>query len=891
MEVLSSEASTPFYSTSDTPATQPDDDVGPLARALSLSPKGLTPQRWFVELALHEIGLSPHPHIFYLNPNEISDNHAAVNIACSICFKQYNIVTTTGQGYCPGQLHHFHSRFDPDSVVAECCHCGTSVNAFLEQPTLPQSLIYRIRTNRRPKVNNPNHPHFHDTLGVLIRILENATKPDCGSVNTGSNMFNAKVHLDGSSKEFFEKTRFSLIDGRLQPPEYTPDNIQFLNRCLFQLQLVLLQEKPSEVNGPIPAHTLLLERLGAFKYMSEKSEKSLNLSEKASLLQERDSYHGKLGCISDMTDDLIIEAFRTQVAHDVSASHPFVDALSEIQKKRKSEKLEIEIICQKSEGIVTTAELRSAYRHFEIPDNGEGISTDVLLGLIRGSLKSGSKENLRIIAKARHDPELDLLLEQPEDDIPLDDPILDLYYASNPVGLSNIGNTCYLNSLLQYMYTIKDIRETVLNMEAYIENEQEEGWKEKVIDGKTLTKNDVAEAKEIVVELNKLFKLMQSAKARSVTPSNRLVELLLSTGGVENAADSTPKKADQFFQQQDVSETMAILMYRLSAAFQPIVSEPGAKPIDRFNKHFFVKANKAKVEQGEKRLIQEDFSTMILNVKDDTSLEELMDDYFDAEEPESTSPTSATAANGEDSKDPKDAKDAKMIDITVTELPPVLQIHLLRTQFDINDKTSYKTNATVALPKRIYMDQYLESNQEEQAARFKRMKLWKKERRVCRKMLDFKKRPLYRHGGPPLSGCTEPNSSLQADATAPPADELNPSSNSPEADPRREDFERIAELTETLKSEMIGLNDAEYKIHAVFHHEGGANFGHYWVYIYDDKAEVPRWLKYSDDTVSEVGVAQENEVFSGHQGSSACFCVYVRVSEPDAVQTDRKSVV
>lgn len=235
--------------------------------------------------------------------------------------------------------------------------------------------------------------------------------------------------------------------------------------------------------------------------MSEKSEKVLNLSEKASLLQERDSYHGKLGCVSDMTDDLIIEAFKAQIAHDVSTSHSLVDALSEIQKKRTSEKLEIEIICQKSEGIVTTAELRSAYRHFEIPDNGEGISTDVLLGLIRGSLKSGSMENLRIIAKARNDPELSLLLEQPEDNIPLDDPILDLYYASNPVGLSNIGNTCYLNSLLQYMYTIKDIRETVLNMEAYIENEQEEGWKEKVIDGRTLTKKDVAEAKESMLYL------------------------------------------------------------------------------------------------------------------------------------------------------------------------------------------------------------------------------------------------------------------------------------------------------------------------------------------------------------------------------------------------------
>jgi hypothetical protein len=286
-----------------------------------------------------------------------------------------------------------------------------------------------------------------------------------------------------------------------------------------------------------------------------------------------------------MTDELIIEAFQAQISHDISTSHSLVDVFSEIQKKRRSEKLEIEITCQKSEGVVTTAELRSAYRHFEIPDNGEGISTEVLLGLIRGSTKPGFRENLRIIAKACNDPELNLLLEQPEEDILLDDPVLDLYYASNPVGLSNIGNTCYLNSLLQYLYTVKDIRETVLNMEAYIENEQEEGWKEKVIDGRTLTKKDVAEAKEskwrslsaiqpdlgnpasvacsylpisftleiVVVELNKLFSLMQSARSRSVTPSNRLVELLLSTGCAENTTNCGPKRADHFFEQQDVS--------------------------------------------------------------------------------------------------------------------------------------------------------------------------------------------------------------------------------------------------------------------------------------------------------------------------------------------------
>jgi ubiquitin carboxyl-terminal hydrolase 25 len=36
-----------------------------------------------------------------------------------------------------------------------------------------------------------------------------------------------------------------------------------------------------------------------------------------------------------------------------------------------------------------------------------------------------------------------------------------------PVGLLNIGNTCYLNSLLQYLFTVKAVREIILNYDNY----------------------------------------------------------------------------------------------------------------------------------------------------------------------------------------------------------------------------------------------------------------------------------------------------------------------------------------------------------------------------------------------------------------------------------------
>ena len=34
---------------------------------------------------------------------------------------------------------------------------------------------------------------------------------------------------------------------------------------------------------------------------------------------------------------------------------------------------------------------------------------------------------------------------------------------SLPVGLDNIGNTCYLNSLLQYLFTVKPVRDVVFD--------------------------------------------------------------------------------------------------------------------------------------------------------------------------------------------------------------------------------------------------------------------------------------------------------------------------------------------------------------------------------------------------------------------------------------------
>ncbi|NXN82915.1 UBP25 hydrolase, partial [Bombycilla garrulus] len=493
-----------------------------------------------------------------------------------------------------------------------------------------------------------------------------------------------------------------------------------------------------------------------------------------------------------------------------------------------------------------------------------------------------------------------------------------------PVGLKNVGNTCWFSAVIQSLFNLLEFRRLVLNFNP-------------PANAQDLPRNQKEHRNlPFMRELRYLFALLVGSKRKYVDPS-RAVEIL------KDAFKSNDS------QQQDVSEFTHKLLDWLEDAFQIKAEEErdGEKPKNPMVELFYGRFLAVGVLEGKKFENTEMFGQYPLQVNGFKDLHECLEAAMIEGEIESL-------------HSENDAKSGQ--EHWFTELPPVLTFELSRFEFNQALGRPEKIHNKLEFPPILYLDRYMHKNREITRIKRDEIKRLKEYLTVLQQRLE---RYLSYGSGPkrfPLVDvlqyalefasskpvCTSPVDDLGASAPAsstlppqmPPStiEQQGPSSSdvpstSPvqrsvihkpftqsrippdlpmhpaprhiteeelsvlegclhrwrtevENDTRdlQESISRIHRTIELMYSDKT-MVQVPYRLHAVLVHEGQANAGHYWAYIYDHHQN--RWMKYNDISVTKSTWEElERDSFGGYRNASAYCLMYINDKEQYLIQEE-----
>ncbi|XP_070808732.1 ubiquitin carboxyl-terminal hydrolase 28 isoform X4 [Pituophis catenifer annectens] len=261
-----------------------------------------------------------------------------------------------------------------------------------------------------------------------------------------------------------------------------------------------------------------------------------------------------------------------------------------------------------------------------------------------------------------------------------------------------------------------------------------------------------------------------------------------------------------------------------------------------------------------------------------------------------------------------------------TKLPPVLTFELSRFEFNQSLGQPEKIHNKLEFPPVIYMDRFMYGNKE--IIQAKREEIGKLKDQMTALQQQLEKYLRYGSGSDrfPLPDMLQSvlefaRTKLSCAATLTTAEtnaEKEPSETHPEPSrcpgemseepvpPRAVSAdemslvisclqkwrEEVEQDIEDLKTSMLMLSESmdhvyadpqlcqvPYHLHAVLVHEGQANAGHYWAYIYSLPQKT--WLKYNDIAVAESSWEElERDSFGGLKNASAYCLIYVSKKLP-----------
>ena len=233
--------------------------------------------------------------------------------------------------------------------------------------------------------------------------------------------------------------------------------------------------------------------------------------------EEIDAAYAQLRAEQNWSEDQLIEAFHSGMEQaDNNARKEELRAMFKIVAKLRGSELMEMILSSMDDVVKPQMTLAQAYRLFDIPDDTADDAIEGAVEMMYGIIMADNpfeadklKEAVVLIAEAKNLAGLKQLVgageggqgggnsmalvpfgHQQEDEPPL-------RIEGRPVGLTNIANTCYLNSLLQYLFNVSQLREAILSFEPAPEREarhEVEGADERRVGGRLVTKEEVVRA-------------------------------------------------------------------------------------------------------------------------------------------------------------------------------------------------------------------------------------------------------------------------------------------------------------------------------------------------------------------------------------------------------------